>query len=304
MNDPTIHTIDLNFRQRPGTIAAYLVPHSHGAILVETGPGSTLKNLLTGIKDLGYTPQDVSDVFLTHIHLDHAGAAGWWAQQGALVHVHEHGAPHLINPEKLLSSAGRLYGSMMDELWGQFLPVPEEKISIMHDQDIAKVADVSILALDVPGHANHHLAFIVGDACFSGDIGGIRVNPRKYLTVPMPPPDINLEKWRNSIRHIQHFQPQRIAPTHFGVYDDAPWHLQAVLEELDEVDQWLQEKMAANPSIEELRRQFVEFEAKRAIKYGVEKDVVEAQQIANPSYMSADGLLRYWNKYRVPAKNE
>jgi len=298
MNDPVIHTIDLNFRGRSGTIGTYLVPHSKGCILIETGPGSTINNLVDGLENLGCKVQDVTDVFLTHIHLDHAGAAGWWAKQGARIHVHEKGALHLLNPEKLLASASRLYGDMMDALWGEFLPVNEDHISIMHNQDIIQIGNLSILVLDVPGHASHHLAYLIGDACFSGDIGGIRLSPRQYISLPMPPPDFHLEQWRSSIQRIQQVKPKRIIPTHFGIYIDAEWHLQAVLNELDEVEAWMEAKLPLNPSLEDLRQQFIEFEQIRAIKNGVEMATAEAQQIANPSFMSADGILRYWNKYR------
>lgn len=300
MDDPIIHTIDLNFLGRAGTIGAYLVPYTSGGILIESGPCSTTENLIAGLKTFGFEPREISDVFLTHIHLDHAGAAGWWARQGARIHVHEIGAPHLVNPEKLLASAGRLYGDTMDTLWGEFIPVPEASLSIMHDQETARIADLSILALDVPGHASHHLAYIIGDACFSGDIGGIRLSPLHYLRLPMPPPDLILEKWRQSIWHIQAYHPRRIVPTHFGVYSDAQWHLQAVLDELDEVEAWIEEQLPLNPSLEDLRRQFIEFEQALARKLGVDPSIVDAQQIANPSYMSADGIFRYWNKYRKP----
>jgi glyoxylase-like metal-dependent hydrolase (beta-lactamase superfamily II) len=301
MTEPTIHTIDLQFQGRKGTIAAYLVPHVKGAILIEAGPGSTIPALLDGMKRLGYELSDITDVFLTHIHLDHAGASGWLSQQGCQIHVHEKGAPHLINPEKLLASAGRLYGDMMDTLWGEFLPVKLDKITIMHDEEQVSIADLKIRALDVPGHASHHLAYLIGNACFSGDIAGIRLNSRKYLRLPMPPPDLNIEQWRASIQHIQEYNPTQIVPTHFGVYSDASWHLNAVLEELTEVDAWIAQKLPLNPSLEGLRQQFIEFEQKRAMKYNVKKSVIETQQIANPSFMSADGIYRYWNKYRKPA---
>lgn len=301
MSAPIIHTIDLDFMGRSATIAAYLVPHSQGCMLVETGPTSTIQNLVNGLKEHNHTVEDITDVFLTHIHLDHAGATGWLARQGCQIHVHENGAPHLINPEKLLASAGRLYGDLMDTLWGEFIPVPQEKISIMHDNEVARVGDLSVRALDVPGHASHHLAYLVGDACFSGDIGGIRLNPRHYLSLPMPPPDLNIELWRQSIRHIQQFEPTRIIPTHYGIYPDAQWHLQAVLAALDEVEAWMVAHMPSNPSLENLHQQFIEFEQIRAEKYGVEKSLLENQQIANPSFFSADGIFRYWNKYRKPA---
>ncbi len=301
MNDPIIHTIDLNFLDRRGTIGAYLVPHSVGCILVETGPGSTIQNLVEGLKRYNFEVKDISDVFLTHIHLDHAGASGWLAQQGCQIHVHENGAPHLINPQKLLASAERLYGDMIGSLWGDFIPVPAEKINIMHDNEVTRVGDLSIRALDVPGHANHHLAYLIGDACFTGDIGGIRLSSHQYLSLPMPPPDLNLEWWRGSIRHIQEFNLARIIPTHFGIYSDAKWHLQAVMAALDEVEAWVEEKMSNNPTLEDLRLQFIEFEQVRAARYGVEKSVAAGQQIANPSFMSADGIFRYWNKYKKAA---
>jgi len=278
-----------------------LVPHSSGAILVETGPKSTIQNLIAGLNNFGYKVDDLTDVFLTHIHLDHAGSAGWLAQQGCQIHVHENGAPHLINPEKLLASAGRLYGDMLGTLWGEVIPVMENKITIMHDNEVIKIGDLSIRALDVPGHASHHLAYLIGDACFIGDIGGIRLSPHRYLSLPMPPPDLNLEQWRKSIKYIQEYDPTRIVPTHFGIYSDARWHLQAVLDELEEIEAWVEERMPLNPTLEDLRQQFIEFEQTRAGKYGVEKAIIDGQQIANPSFMSADGIFRYWNKYRKPS---
>jgi glyoxylase-like metal-dependent hydrolase (beta-lactamase superfamily II) len=298
MNDPIIHTIDLNFLNRKETIAAYLVPHAKGCVLVETGPGSTINSLVFGLEKLGYKIQDISDIFLTHIHLDHAGAAGWWAKQGAQIHVHEKGAPHLINPDRLLASASRLYGDMMDTLWGELLPVPEDHISVAHDQEVIQCGEISIFAVDVPGHASHHLAYLIGDACFSGDIGGIRLNPHRYIRLPMPPPEFNIEQWRSSILRIQQFSPTRIIPTHFGVYTDATWHLQAVHDELDGVEAWMEENIPLNLPIEVLQQQFIEFEKMQAEKHGVDRTTAEAQQIANPSFMSVEGILRYWNKYR------
>jgi glyoxylase-like metal-dependent hydrolase (beta-lactamase superfamily II) len=301
MDNPIIYTIDLNFLGRSGTIGAYLVPHSSGAILVESGPGSTIQNLIMGMNQSGYGVESITDIFLTHIHLDHGGAAGWFAQRGAQIHVHENGAPHLINPEKLLASASRLYGDRMDTMWGEFLPVQEEKISIMHDDEVVTIGDLPIRALDVPGHASHHLVYLIGDACFSGDIGGIRLNAHHYLSLPTPPPDLNLEKWRESIHRIQNYDPARIVPTHYGVYSDPRWHLQAVLDGLDELETWMEEKMPLNLTLEELRQQFIDFEQRRGQKYKVDKTVVDNQQIANPSFMSADGIYRYWNKYKRPA---
>jgi glyoxylase-like metal-dependent hydrolase (beta-lactamase superfamily II) len=298
MNDPEINTIELNFRGRSGTIGSYLVPHFNGCILIDTGPGSTLDTQVTGLNDLGYDIQDVTDIFLTHIHLDHAGAAGWWANHGVQIHVHGNGAPHLVNPERLLASASRLYGDMMDVLWGDFIPTPEDHISVMQDREKVQINNLSILALEVPGHASHHLAYIIGDTCFTGDIGGIRLSSRRFINLPMPPPEFHLEKWRSSIKKIQQFAPKRIIPTHFGIYTDAEWHLQAVLEVLDEVEVWMETKLPLKLSLEDLRKYYIEFEQMRAVNNGIEKTIADAQQVANPPSLSADGILRYWNKYR------
>jgi hypothetical protein len=114
----------------------------------------------------------------------------------------------------------------------------------------------------------------------------------------MPPPDFHLEKWRASILLLQQYKPKRIVPTHFGVYPDAEWHLQAILDLLDEIEAWINAKLPSYPSVDELQQQFIEFELMRAEKYHIKNGIAEAQQIANPSFMSADGILRYWNKYR------
>jgi glyoxylase-like metal-dependent hydrolase (beta-lactamase superfamily II) len=303
MENPIVFVIDLNFLGRSGTTAAYLIPHSGGAILIETGPGSTLPALLAGIEQNGYSLEQITDVFLTHIHLDHAGASGWLARHGCRIHVHENGAPHLIDPERLLASAKRIYQDQMDTLWGEFIPVPEANIAIMHDREQNNISELSILALDVPGHANHHLAYLIGDACFTGDIGGIRLDPHKFLSLPMPPPDINLKNWRASIKKIQEYNPERVIPTHFGIYSDADWHLHAVLDELDDVETWLKQVMPQNLPIEVLRNSFIEFEYSRAEKYHITREAIDAQQIANASYTSADGLLRYWNKHVLPSNS-
>jgi glyoxylase-like metal-dependent hydrolase (beta-lactamase superfamily II) len=236
---------------------------------------------------------DITDVFLTHIHLDHAGASGWLARQGARIHLHPNGAPHMLNPEKLIASATRIYGEQMGPLWGEFLPVPEERLSILQDGQVVQINELSVRAIEVPGHANHHYAYLVGDICFSGDIGGVRLHGLRYICLPTPPPDLHLEKWRASIQRLQAEKPARIAPTHFGVYNDAEWHLAAVTQLLDEVTEWAEQVMPADPPIEELRRMFIEFERQRTIKNGLTAEVVDALQIANPSFMSADGIQRY-----------
>ena len=297
MSNPTILTIDLNFQNIPGVIGVYLLPHRKGALLIESGPASTLHNLITNLEQYGYSPSDITDVFLTHIHLDHAGAASWWANSGARIHVHPKGASHLVNPEKLISSAARIYGTQMDTLWGNFSPVPAGQINILNDCDIITIGDITIKALDAPGHASHQLAYLVGDACFTGDIGGVRVHNQQHISLPMPPPDLNIPQWRTSIRRLLEHHPQRIVPTHFGVYEDAEWHLQTVLDLLDETDRWIKSTISPDMTEENFREKFAHFEIERARKAGFDDLTAKAQQLANPSFMSADGILRYWKKY-------
>jgi glyoxylase-like metal-dependent hydrolase (beta-lactamase superfamily II) len=298
----TVFTLDLNFRGLPCTIAAYLIPHSHGAVLVETGPGSTLPALQAGLKAHGFAVQDVSDVLLTHIHLDHAGAAGWLARQGAHIHVHEVGAPHLRDPERLLASASRIYGDTMDVLWGEFLSVPAEKLSVLRDNQVVEVNGLQFRALDTPGHAYHHMAYLFGDVCFSGDIGGVRLAGSHFLRLPMPPPEFHLELWRQSLKRLQdEFERgsyARVAPTHFGISDDPAWHLSAIQTTLDETEQWMFSIMPANPSLEELREQIVAWNREQALRSGMSEAQLKEYEAANPTWMSAGGIYRYWHKVR------
>lgn len=298
-----VHTLDLNFMDLPGTIAAYLIPHAHGAVLVESGPGSTIPALQAGLRAHGFTETDISDVLLTHIHLDHAGAGGWLARQGARIHVHPAGAPHLLEPEKLLASARRIYGDLMEPLWGEFLPVPPGRLSVLSDAEVVEIDHLRFQAIDTPGHANHHYVYLFQDICFTGDIGGIRLAGRRHLRLPMPPPEFHLELWRESLARLQmlfktHAELTRIAPTHFGIYPDPDWHLAELGKALDEIEAWMTTIMPADPPIETINEQFMEWTRNRSLAQGLEADLLDAYETANPSWMSSHGIHRYWRKHR------
>lgn len=299
MEKTPIVTLDLNFQGRKQAIASYLIPHSTGVVLVESGPGSTLDALQTGLADEGYSPRDVTHLLLTHIHLDHAGAAGWLARQGAEVFVHPVGAPHMLNPEKLLASATRIYGDRMDSLWGEFQSVPADKLHIPEDGQEFVIGNLRFLPVNTPGHANHHYAYLFEDICFTGDIGGVRIPGYPYMRVPMPPPELHLGKWRESIKRLRQEKFARIAPTHFGIFDDPDWQLNELERSLDAVAHWLDTVMPAGPSIEELREKFTAWMGEQALATGLSERVVKAYEVANPVGMSADGLLRYWKKFRA-----
>jgi glyoxylase-like metal-dependent hydrolase (beta-lactamase superfamily II) len=288
--------IDLHFRGTPGVIASYLVPHAGGAVLIESGPGSSQAALLRGLAAHGYSPADVTDLFVTHTHLDHAGAAGWLARQGAAVHVHPVGLPHLADPSRLLASAGQIYGDEMDALWGEMLPVPTDRLVPVEDRSVTRIGGLEILALDTPGHASHHHAYLIDDVCFSGDIGGVRLAGPPHIVLPMPPPEFQLEKWIASCERLKQAGAGRIAPTHFGVYPDAAAHLDLLSETLSETAAWLEETMPAQEG--ELETAVAGWLEGRALAAGLSPADHARYEVANPSHTSAWGIARYWKKYR------
>jgi glyoxylase-like metal-dependent hydrolase (beta-lactamase superfamily II) len=295
-----IHTLDLNFQGISKTIASYLIPHTQGVILVESGPGSTLPELEMGLSRLGYSFKDISDVLLTHIHLDHAGAAGWLARKGARIHVHEVGAPHMLNPEKLIKSATRIYGELMDPLWGKFLPVPEEKLNILQGDGEIEIQGWCFRHLDTPGHAFHHMAYIFENTCFSGDVGGIRLPGPEFLRLPTPPPEFHIESWQNSIQKLKEANIFQIAPTHFGIFDNASEHLNLLERTLNEVEKWMEATLPTIPEREALRGPFADWEHNRCENARLDDATLHAYSLAMPLGMGADGIWRYWDKFRTP----
>jgi len=295
-----IVTLDLNFQGRPHAIASYLIRTGDAVILIESGPGSTLAGLEAGLSKQGLSPRDVTHVLLTHIHLDHAGAAGWLARQGAQIYVHPVGAPHMLNPEKLIASATRIYGDKMDTLWGEFLPVPADQLVIPNDAETIVIGNLEFLPLNTPGHAEHHYSYLFDDVLFSGDVGGVRIPGYQYLRVPMPPPELHIERWHESIARLRQQNAAHIAPTHFGIFDDVEWHLREVEKGLDSAARWLEEVMPAALPVDELRQSFTDWMMKEGEQIGLDAETVRAYELANPLGMSADGLLRYWKKVKNP----
>ena len=293
-----IVTLDLNFQGRPHAIASYLIQTGDAVVLIESGPGSTLAGLEAGLAKEGLSPRHVTHVLLTHIHLDHAGAAGWLARQGAQVFVHPVGAPHMLNPEKLIASATRIYGDKMDSLWGEFLPVPQDQLVIPNDAQAIRIGNVEFIPLNTPGHAEHHYSYLFNDLIFSGDVGGVRIPGYQYLRVPMPPPELHIERWYESVAILRKQKAAHIAPTHFGIFDDVDWHLREIEKGLDSAARWLDGVMRSAPPVEELRQSFTDWMMKEGEGVGLDAETVKVYELANPLGMSADGLLRYWKKVK------
>lgn len=301
-----LKTLDLHFQDQPQTIAAYLLPHAGGAALIETGPGSTFPTLQAQLADQGLTPADISEVLLTHIHLDHAGAAGHLAQHGATIYVHHLGAPHLADPQKLLASAERIYGNDMDRLWGDMHAVPEKQLVALDHEETISLGDRTALALDTPGHASHHLSFIVEDVCFTGDVGGVRVPGETYVELPLAPPEIRLDHWHESLARLRvatdRHNVAHVAPTHFGIYDDVSAHFDRLEGVIDAADEWTADMLPDLAENDEaLRDAVTAWMYDLATANGVDEEAWDRYELANPSWMAALGLKRYWRKHSSPS---
>lgn len=298
MANTRIVTIDLQFQGKTQAIASYLIRQGDAVVLIESGPGSTLSALEAGLAKEGLSPRNVTHVLLTHIHLDHAGAAGWLSQQGAEIYVHPMGAPHLLNPEKLIASATRIYGDRMDTLWGEFLPVAQNQLKVPNDAEEIVIGTLRFLPVNTPGHAEHHYSYAFEDVCFSGDVGGVRIPGFQYLRAPMPPPELHFGRWRESLARLRGMNFAHIAPTHFGMFDDVQWHLSTLDETLASMEKWLETVMTQDPSIEKLREEFTLWMEEEGKAKNLSDDVLRAYSLSNPVAMSADGLMRYWKKVR------
>jgi len=291
-----IQIIDLNFQSVSQAIAAYLVTGPEGVVLIETGPGSTLAQLKTGLAEAGHHPSDIRHVLLTHIHLDHAGAAGWWATQGATVYVHPVGAPHLIDPSKLISSASRIYGDQMELLWGRIEPAPVENVVAVPNRSRLALAGLIFEAIETVGHASHHYTYRVGDVAFTGDAAGVHLPGSGFLSLPAPPPEFDREKWRETINLLRQEQFTSLYPTHFGPVSEPGPYLDALEQLLDEATEFVGRRMAAGVEREEIMVDYLSWQKDRAVAAGVSEWLAQRYEAANPNFMSVDGIMRYWRK--------
>ncbi|TLD71194.1 MBL fold metallo-hydrolase [Phragmitibacter flavus] len=296
-----VHTLDLKFRGMAGTIAAFLVECGAGELaLVETGPGSTLENLLVGIREAGFDPGDVKHVLVTHVHLDHAGAAGWWAQkQGAKVYAHPRAVGHLMDPTKLLGSAKMVYGERMEELWGEMLPVPEEQMVTVEDGGRIEIGETVFVAHDTPGHARHHHVFeIEGEGvCFTGDVAGVRLQGQNYISVAAAPPQFDPVAYEASILKLQAMKFKRLYLTHFGALDDVAAHMEMERLRVAQVHQTVGSFLRAGYDAEKVRRSYEQSERMFAGLQGVVRDADwDLYQCANHTDMGADGIALYCEK--------
>src|ERR671910_2946408 len=294
-----IEIIDLDFMDREQVIASFLLLGEDGtsAALVESGPTTCLERLKAGLGDHGVSREDVRQVFLTHIHLDHAGASGHLSEllPNATFYVHGVGYPHLVDPSKLVKSATRIYGESMDELWGEARPVPEDRVVILEQGGETEAAGGVLVAHDTPGHAYHHLAYLEPDSgtLFTGDVAGIRRPGQSYIRPPTPPPEIDVEAWVKSINHIREVGPTSLWPTHFGRYEDVERHLGELEQRLQDWLLFVEDQMDDGAGREEISDQLKAKGDAEMLAEGSDTAVSGRYDLAGTYSMLTDGLMRY-----------
>lgn len=294
-----ITVIDLGFLGTDKVIAAYLIESGNELTLIETGPTTTLPNLKSGIAHAGYNFGDITRIVVTHIHLDHSGAAGVILKDHPAIRVAVHpvGAPHLIDPERLLRSASRIYGDDMERLWGEIVGVPEGQVDSMHDGESLQVGNRTFTVAFTPGHASHHVVVFdeQSGTLFTGDTGGVRIPGSDYVAAPIPPPELDPPAWEASIARMRAFGARQLALTHFGIYDDVDAHLDHMVPRIREL---IALGEAAGPEIADTTAMAARFDAFQRHKLGDEatETMMKRLNLANPDRLAAMGMERYLRK--------
>ncbi len=288
------HIIDLHFFH-DHAIASYLIPSVEGLIIVDSGPYSVFPALKSGIEALGYRLEDVRHVLLSHIHFDHAGAAWALAAGGAKVYVHPLGYRHMQDPTRLYGSAKRIYGDMMEALWGEMNGISEERLISVPDGEQVQIGEHTFRAWHTPGHASHHIAWQWGDQIFSGDVAGCRIDSGPVVP-PCPPPDIDIEAWMSSIDLILGLQPRVLYLTHFGSVREVTTHLAQLKDQLQGWAAWIRPRWEQKQAIEEVVPDFQAYAAAQLRAAGLDDKGIARYEAANPAWMSVAGLYRYWTQ--------
>jgi glyoxylase-like metal-dependent hydrolase (beta-lactamase superfamily II) len=273
--------IDLMHLGVDRVIACYAVETPDGPALFDCGPATCFERLRAEV-DLG----EIRHLLLSHIHLDHAGAAGHVIRENPqiTVHVSDIGAPHVIDPSRLLSSARRLYGDGLDTLYGEPLPVPEENIEIVWG------TAAGLKSFPTPGHASHHISFLDEEGTlYAGDAAGVRILPGEHVFPPAPPPDIDVEAWHATLDEILKHQPARLALSHFGVVEgteEVAQHIERLRSALDAWSERVRSGMTQEEFVAAAHADLLRSEGENASLY----------ERAMPPDQSYAGLARYWRK--------
>src|SRR2546421_1640843 len=279
---PALEPVDLRHLGHERVIGCYLLETPDGPALFDCGPANCVAQLKEGLRERGLELTDLRHLLLSHIHLDHAGAAGVLVREhpGLQVHVSELGAPHLVEPERLERSARRLYGDAFDELWGELAPVPQENVHVARDRV------VGLECFPTPGHASHHVCYLSDDGTvYAGDAAGVRIQPHRTVLPPTPPPEFDLDAWLRTLDEVERHDPARLALIHYGVATDVARHLEELRERLTD---WV---ARTEPGV-------TEEEFSESVRSDVDSGLEEYER-AMPFWQSYAGLRRYWEKRRA-----
>jgi glyoxylase-like metal-dependent hydrolase (beta-lactamase superfamily II) len=294
-----VYLIDALHLDTPNVISIVLLQANRDElILVDTGPESVFETVVEKVRTLGFDPGNVRHILASHIHLDHSGATWRWAKEfGTVVHVHPKGAPHLVDPSKLLASAARIYGNRMNELWGATESIPQRQVAPGTDCTL-RLGSLLIKVVNTPGHANHHNAYWIESEriVFAGDVGGVKIG-NGPLVPPFPPPEINLELWRDSLAKIRALGPRSMYVTHFGEVPDPLSSLDGLETRLDTWPDWIRREMNQGKSEEEMLPGFQAFVEEELRTGGATEEDLKIYERADPASMSIPGLTRYWRKF-------
>jgi glyoxylase-like metal-dependent hydrolase (beta-lactamase superfamily II) len=298
-------TIDLNWTGRPQSIASLLIESEGTHALVDPGPESTLETLRGELRARGLTFASLDSLLLTHIHLDHAGATGSIVRENPnlKVYVHEFGATHMVDPSRLLASAGRLYGGDLKTLYGECLPVPEGHLLPLDGGEQITVGQITLDVFYTPGHASHHVAYWdpASRIAFVGDNAGIRIEGKPYLLPATPPPDIDLEIWNKSLDTIASWNPERLFLTHFGYIDNPADHIRLYRERLGDWASLTERLLNSAESLEAGEGLFIE-EISRDVRGVLPAEPAELYIFNGGLGLSWRGLVRYLKKRSLHAK--
>jgi glyoxylase-like metal-dependent hydrolase (beta-lactamase superfamily II) len=290
-----IKTLDIEFFGTTELVASFLVPADGGFVLFDPGPASAVATLERRVEEAGFALGDLRGVFATHVHLDHAGAAGVLSlKTGCPVFVHPIGAPHLVDPgSKLLPSAERLYGDMMEPLWGRTLGVPEDSACPVTDGEEVTMGGLEVVAWHTPGHAVHHVAWQIGDAVVTGDVAGVRFPGADHVLPPMPPPDIDIDAWRESLATLRRLEPERLLLTHFGEFRDPARHLDELEDRLERWTDIARRVVAEGGDREVLGAELTALDEREMAIADVSAEAIERYRRLCPVKESSTGLFRY-----------
>ena len=290
--------IDLVFLGRPHAIASGIVQSTGGVAIVDPGPTTCLPTLELGLQQHGVRWNDVRHLLLTHIHLDHAGATGTIvrAHPHISVFVHERGVPHMVDPQKLIDSATRLYGDNMNRLWGEIAPVPAGRLVTLSGGERIDAGGRTFEVAYTPGQASHHVSYFdrSSGVAFVGDTAGVCIDGG-YVLPPTPPPDIDVEKWRGSLDAIEAWSPDTIFLTHFGPIGQVRPHVETLWNNLQEMARWVRHTLDEPGSDEERSRTFAD-RLRQDMRRQMNDVQVAAYPVAAPFELLWLGLARYLRK--------